>query len=122
MYQGEAVALSIEGVAQYVRGDVAHVPLGVRLSLRHIDEFNAELRAYGYFASSAAAEAALPYFEALRTEWAEHPQAQYLGLRAALDEAQIGRDGRTATLRARLTLHQVRYLLAFVSRALRPRD
>jgi hypothetical protein len=32
------------------------------------------------------------------------------------------RDGRTATLRARLTLHQVRYLLAFVSRALRPRD
>ena len=31
MYQGEAVALSIEGVAQYMRGDKTHAPLGVRL-------------------------------------------------------------------------------------------
>ncbi len=122
MYQGEAVALSIEGLAQYVKGDASRIPLGARLSLRHLDEFNAELRAYGYYKTSEAAQAAVPYFNELRTGWIDHPQAQYLGLRAALEAAHIDRDGRTVTLEVTLTLHQVRYLLAFVSRALKPRD
>lgn len=122
MYEGEAVALSIEGVAQYMRGDKAHAPAGLRLSLREIDEFNAELRGYAYYRSAAQAEAALPALDALRTAWLDHPRTQYLGLRAALDEARLARDGKTLTLETRVTLHQVRYLMGFVSRALKPRD
>lgn len=122
MYQGEAVALSIEGVAQYIRGSNTHAPPGLRLSLRHLDEHHAELRGYGYYKTAAQAEAALPVLEELRTRWIGHPQAQYLGLIAALEEAKLGRDGKTLTVEATITMHQVRYLLGFVSRALKPRD
>jgi len=122
MYQGEAVALSIEGVAQYVRGDKRHAPPGLRLSLRPVDELHAELRGYGYYKTAAQAEAALPAFEALRVGWIDHPQAQYLGLQAALEEAKLAREGRTLTLQVTITMHQVRYLMGFVSRALKPRD
>jgi hypothetical protein len=122
MYEGEAAALSIEGVAQYIRGDKKHAPPGLRLSLRPLDQHHAELRAYGYYKTAAAAEAALPVLEELRTHWIGHPQAQYLGLIAALEEAKLGRDGKTLTVEATITMHQVRYLLGFVSRALKPRD
>ena len=123
MYEGEAVALSVEGVAQYARGDKTHAPLGLRLSLREVDELNAELRGYGYYRSVAEAEAALPVFEELRAGWLDHPQVQYLGLRAALEEAKLARDGKTLTLVVgHVTMHQVRYLMGFVSRTLKPRD
>lgn len=122
MYEGEAAALSIEGVAQYIRGDKSHAPPGLRLSLHHLDELHAELRGYAYYKTTAQAEAALPVFDALRLSWIDHPQAQYLGLKAALEEAKLAREGKTLTLQATITMHQLRYLLGYVSRALKPRD
>jgi hypothetical protein len=123
MYEGEAAALSVEGVHQYVRGEARkHAPPGLRLSLHHVDEFNADLRAFGYYGSAAKAAAALPYFDALRTSWIDHPRAHYLGVQAALREARFEQEGKLLKLEVRLTLHQVRYLLAYVSKALKPRD
>jgi hypothetical protein len=123
MYEGEAAALSVEGVHQYVRGEAAkHAPPGLRLSLHDGDELHAELRAFGYYASAAKAAAALPYFDALRTSWIDHPRAQYLGVQAALREARFTQQGKLVTLEVRLTMHQVRYLLGYVSKALKPRD
>jgi hypothetical protein len=123
MYENEAVALSIEGVREYVSGELAiHAPLGLRLSLRHVDEFNAELRAFGYYASADAAAAAFERMEALRRALADHPRAAYLGLRSAIDEAEFERHDAVITIETRLTMHQTRYLLGFVSRALAPRE
>jgi hypothetical protein len=122
MYEGEAAALSVEGVRELVPGgDPGYAPSGLRISLRHIDEYYAALRAYGYYDSSARAEAALPRIETLRKQLATHPRVLYLGLRTAIDEAKIERVGDTITLDARVTLHQVRYLMTFVSMALKPR-
>jgi hypothetical protein len=53
---------------------------------------------------------------------AEHPRAAYLGLRSAIEEASFSLDGHTITIESRLTMHQTRYLLGFVSRALAPRE
>jgi hypothetical protein len=122
MYEGEAAALSIEGVAQYVRGSRQHAPPGLRISLHPLDEHHAILRGYAYYKTTAQAEAALPVFDQLRLEWIDHPQAQYLGVKAALEEAKLEREGKTLTLEAKITMHQVRYLLGYVSRALKPRD
>jgi hypothetical protein len=123
MYEGEAAALSVEGVHQYVRGEAAkHAPPGLRLSLHHVDEFTAELRAFGYYPSAAKAAAALPYFDALRTSWIDHPRAHFLGVQAALREAHFEQQGKLLTLHVKLTMHQVRYLLAYVSKALKLRD
>jgi hypothetical protein len=122
MYEGEAAALSIEGLRELVPGgDPGYAPSGLRISLRHIDEYYAALRAYGYYESSKRAEAALPQIEALRGQLSTHPRVSYLGLRTAIDEATIERTADTITIDARITLHQVRYLLTFVSMLLKPR-
>jgi len=105
-------------VQHYLDQPLSYAPLGLRLSLRHLDEFYAELRAYGYYPSAAAAQAAMPELEALRARFSTHPRAQYLGLLSALNDAMISQDERTVMLRVRLTLHQVRYLMAFVRKAI----
>jgi hypothetical protein len=123
MYENEAVALSIEGVGEYVSGEPAiYAPLGLRLSLRHIDEFNVELIAFGYYVSEGAAAAAFEHVETLRRAFADHPRAAYLGLRSAIEEATFDRRAELITIKTRLTMHQTRYLLGFVSRALAPRE
>jgi hypothetical protein len=122
MYEHEAVALSIEGVSEYVSGEPAmYAPLGLRLSLRHVDEYNVDLLAFGYYPSEAAAARAFEHVEALRRVLADHPRAADLGLRSAIDEATFDRRAELVTIKARLTMHQTRYLLGFVSRTLAPR-
>ncbi|MGD8863543.1 MAG: hypothetical protein PVI30_26250, partial [Myxococcales bacterium] len=121
MYEGEAVALSVEGVATYVPDDVDFAPRGLRLSLRHLDEYHATLIAYGYYRTAAQAEYARGKVDELRRGWIDHPRAKYLGLDSALEDAILERRDDTLTLRVKLTLHQTRYLLDFVSRVLDPR-
>jgi hypothetical protein len=122
MYAGEAAALSVEGVREFVTAeDASYAPSGLRISLRHVDEYYADLRAYGYYDSSQRAQAAMPRIEALRGELAKHPRVSYLGLRTAIDEAKIEQHDGTITVDARITLHQVRYLLTFIGMALKPK-
>jgi hypothetical protein len=121
MYEGEAAALSVEGVATYVPSSVDYAPKGLRLSLRHLDEFHAALTAYGYYGSAAEAEHALAQVDALRLSWLDHRQVRYLGLRSALEEAEVTRVGATLMITGKLTMHQTRYLLGYVSRVLNPR-
>jgi hypothetical protein len=122
MYEGEAAALSVEGVRGFIKGEASsYAPVGLRMSLRHVDEFNADLRIYGYYESPKLAASALPQIETVRTGLIDHPRINYLGMRSAVEEAQIVRAGDTITISTRMTLHQVRYLMAYVSGALKPR-
>jgi hypothetical protein len=122
LYEDEAVALSVEGVGQFVEGDVPNVPRGLRISLRHVDEYNAELRARAFYKTAAEAEAAFATTESLRRELADSPRAGYLGLRSAIEEAKFDLSGSTVSVQTQLTMHQTRYLLSFVSKALAPRE
>ncbi len=122
MYQGEAAALSVEGVRKLVVGDTSYVPLALRISLWHLDEFHVRLRAYGYYESGERAQTALARVDELRHALADNAQVQYFGLRSAIDEAKLERKNDTLQLETILTLHQTRYLMAFVSKALKPRD
>jgi len=119
MLPNEAAALWIEGVSKYVRGDVAGVPNSLRLSIYHVDQFNSELRVRGQYASQGDAGAALQAMDALRKSLSDEPQLIFLGLKSALDSAQLEQDGAALRLQVRLTLHQMRYLLRYVTRALR---
>jgi hypothetical protein len=121
MQPAEAVALWVEGVQKYVRGEVAGVPRSLRLSLYHVDQFNTELRVRGQYLSSAAAGEALAAMDALRRQLSDDPKVIFLGLKSAMDSAQIERSGAALTLHVRLTLHQTRHLMRYVTRALRPR-
>ena len=121
MYEGEAAALSVEGVRAFVPNDADYAPAGVRMSLRPIDEFTAKLRVYGYYESPARAQSALPRIESLRDRFTDHPRVKYLGLRSAIGEADIQRSDDTIAISTTLTMHQIRYLMAFVSAALKSR-
>ena len=118
MYEGEDAALSVEGARAFVVGDGSYVPHALRISLRHLDEFHAEVRVYGYYESTARATSSLDAIDKLRRALAEHPKVMYLGLRSALDEATLSRQPDTLILQSTVTLQQLRYLMAFVQRAL----
>lgn len=122
MQDDEAAALWVEGVRTYVPNAVSGVPTALRFSIRRIDQFHTELRAAGRYGSDAEATDALGFIDGLRKEWSTHPRVIFLGLKNALDTAVIEQDGRQLVLRVALTLHQTRYLLAFVSKTLSPRD
>jgi hypothetical protein len=122
MLDGEAVALSVEGARRYVQGDLTAVPGAVRLSVQPFDEFHARIAAIGKYESPERAATALRRIDELRRQWIDHPRASYLGIKAALETAELTRDGEHLTVSMKVTLHQTRYLLAYVTRALRPRD
>jgi hypothetical protein len=119
MLPNEAAALWIEGVPKYVHGDVAGVPRSLRLSIYHVDQFNSELRVRGQYASPTAAADALQAMDALRVSLGNEPKLIFLGLKSALDNAQLEQSGAALHLQVRLTLHQTRYLLRYLTRALR---
>ena len=122
MYEGEAVALSVEGARSFAPASArGYVPLGLRISLRHVDEYNAQLRLFGYYESADRAAAAADRIEALRPELVEHPRSQYLGLQSAIREAKLSLTGSTLTIDTTVTLHQTRYLMHTISRLLKPR-
>lgn len=122
MQEREAIALWVEGVRKYVRDDSEGVPLSLRMSIYHVDQFNTELRIRAQYASSAAASAAHSVMDGLRSELSDLPKVIELGVKSAIDRAQLEQAGRALELRVRLTLHQTRYLMRFVRRALRPRE
>jgi hypothetical protein len=119
MQPNEAVALWIEGVPKYVHGDVPGVPRSLRMSIYHVDQFNSELRVRGEYASADAAAAARTAMEAMREQLSNDPKVIFVGLKSAFDSARIEQDRSALQLQVRLTLHQTRYLLHYVTRALR---
>jgi len=121
MQEREAVALWVEGVAKYVRGPLDGVPDSLRLSLYHVDQFNTELRVRGQYASAATAAAAASFMDGLRVQLADDPKVVFLGLKSAVERAEVQQKGAALLLSVRLTLHQTRHLMRFVTRSLRPR-
>ena len=118
MQPNEAVALWIEDVASYVPARAEGVPRSLRLSIYHIDQFNSELRVRGQYASATAAAAAKVTMDELRARLSDDPKIVFLGLKSALDAAQIEQAQAALSLHVRLTLHQTRYLLRYVNRVL----
>ena len=121
MQEKEAVALWVEGVTKYTRGETEGVPASLRLSIYHVDQFNTELRVRGQYTSAAAATAAMSVMDGLRTRLADDPKVMFWGLKSAIERAEIQQKGAALLLSVRLTLHQTRYLMRFVTRALKPR-
>lgn len=120
MYADEAVALSIEDTRRFVVGSPKGIPESLRISISSVDEFHARLVARGRYASPAEAGAAIEYLDELRLQLIDHPQTAFFGMVTALERAKLSRDAHVAVLDMHLTLHQLRYLVQFVTRALNP--
>jgi hypothetical protein len=121
MEDREAVALWVEGAQKYLRSQSPAVPQSIRLSVFPVDQFSNELRVRAQYPSAERGGEALTAMEGLRRELSEHPRVIFLGLKSAVDAAQIEQLGAALQLRVKLTLHQTRYLMGYVTRALKPR-
>ncbi|HET8934694.1 MAG TPA: hypothetical protein VFN67_14695 [Polyangiales bacterium] len=121
MEEREAVALWVEGAHKYLRSESPAVPESVRLSLFPVDQFNTELSVRAQYRSPQAAAEARAALAALQHELSEHPRVMFLGLKSAVDKAEIEPLGAALRLHVKLTLHQTRYLMGYVTRALKPR-
>lgn len=119
MREDETVALSVEGMRNFVVAATHAVPLTIRLSLGHIDEFQTELRVDATYGRPSEAKQSLAQLAWLRRAWAAQPDARPLGLAGVLDGAEVLQRGSRVELRVKLTLHQVRYLVSAASRLLR---
>ncbi len=122
MQDDEAAALWVEGVRRYLPNAEVGVPAALRFSISRVDQYHTELRASGRYGSEAEAAAALAYIEGVRRDWSNNPRVIFLGLKNAFETAELEQSGAALVLRVQLTLHQTRYLLGYVSRALQPRD
>jgi len=121
MEEREAVALWVEGAQKYLRFESPGVPQSIRLSVFPVDQFSNELRIRAQYPSAERASEALVVLEGLRRELSEHPKVIFQGLKSAVDAAQFEQLGAALRLRVKLTLHQTRYLMGYVTRALKPR-
>jgi hypothetical protein len=121
MEEREAVALWVEGAQKYLRFESPSVPQSIRLSVFPVDQFSNELRIRAQYPSGERASEALAVLESLRSELSQHPKVIFQGLKSAVDAAQIEQLGAALRLRVKLTLHQTRYLMGYVTRALKPR-
>jgi hypothetical protein len=121
MEDREAVALWVEGAHKYLRSESAAVPESVRLSLFPVDQFNTELSVRAQYRSAQAATEAQAALAALQHELSDHPRVMFLGLKSAVDKAEVEQLGAALRLHVKLTLHQTRYLMGYVTRALKPR-
>ena len=122
MEDGEAVALWIEGAERYLRFESPAVPQSIRLSVFPVDQFRNELQVRAQYSSAERAGEARAVLEGLRGSLSEHPKVIFQGLKSAVDAAQIEQLGAALRLRVGLTLHQTRYLMGYVTRALKPRS
>jgi hypothetical protein len=121
MQPEEAVALWVEGLRRYVRNGTGGLPDSVRLSIFKVDQFHTDLAIAGNYPSKAEATEARGIMDGLRAELSNHPRVVFLGLKSALDSAEIEQQGKSLKLKVRLTLHQTRYLMGFVRMVLRPK-
>lgn len=115
IYKAEAVGLSVDDARKFVVGKPPGIPGRARLSVRSIDEYYAGIAVIGRYENSAKAAAAQAYIEGLRTRLLDHSQVKYLGLVSALTAGKLRHRGRYLILDLKVTLHQARYLLEFVS-------
>lgn len=120
LYRKEAVALSIEDSRKFVVGEPPGIPRRARLSVRSLDEMHAGLAVIGQYESKAKATEAKKYLLGVRDKLLDHSQVKFLGLVSALEAAEIQQDGRYLVLDMRLTMHQTRFLLDYLSDIMRP--
>lgn len=121
MEEREAVALWVEGAHKYLRSDSPAVPESLRISLFPLDQFNTELRVRAQYRSAEAAAQAQAALAGLQHELSDHPRVMFLGLKSAVDKAEVEPLGAALRIHVKLTLHQTRHLMGYVTRALKPR-
>jgi hypothetical protein len=111
MGEEDALTLEVEGIHAYVRGRVEHMPTKARVAIREGDPGRIDVEGLAFFPSNEAAEAAQPYWDALRQQIARHPAARLFGVSSIFELAALTVEGDRIRIQTRLTHGQARMVL-----------
>jgi hypothetical protein len=111
MGEEDALSLEVEGIHTYVRGRVEHMPTKARVAIRELSPSRIEVEGLAFFPSGEAAEAAKPYWDALRQQVANHPAARIFGISSIFDRATLTVERDRIRIRTELTHGQARMVL-----------
>ncbi len=114
----EVVAFSVENAKSFVRGDHAHVPERLEISIRFATEETVEVRSKGVFDNSEEAQRALEFWSDTQKRFASHPLVALIGMSEPVRETTLIVTGTELTANTRFTLDQARRLLGFAHDAL----
>lgn len=117
----EALVLFVEDVRRFAAVADPALPRSLRLAITPIDEFYASVDVRARYTSPADAETGRSAIDLARTSLVDHAKIAELGLRSLVEEIDLAWKDREVHASARITLHQLRTLLAFARHALRPR-
>jgi len=122
MGPNEVISLEIEGVQQFVIGNVKHIPLRLRVAVRETGSDEATVSVLATFASEEDALAASTYWKKVTTFYSQQLIMTIAGFGKTLRRMDLQPDGERIRLSFKLNADQIRFILSYAEGRIRGAD
>ncbi|MEM9731013.1 MAG: hypothetical protein AAF997_20745 [Myxococcota bacterium] len=117
----EAISLEIEGVHRFVRGNVRHVPVRLRVAVQETGPNEATVTALATYASSPDALQAAKYWKDVAEFYSQQLFVSLAGFGKTLRRLELKPDGERIEVRFKLNADQIRFILSYLEGRLQAR-
>jgi hypothetical protein len=117
---GALLALEVEGVGRFIRGNTRGVPARLAASVRSNDAGELHVLLDGEFGDAPSAARAKDYWARQRDRFAAHPLVAFAGMRPIFADARIELERETLRVNTRMNQQQARVMLGLIRGALTP--
>jgi len=115
----EALSLEIEGVHQFVRGNVRHIPIRLRVAVRETGPDQATVTVLTTFASDAEAQDAAGYWMKVANFYSQQLLMTLAGFGKTLRRMKFEPEHERIEVSFTLTADQIRFILSYLEGRLR---
>jgi hypothetical protein len=115
----EALSLEIEGVHRFVRGNVKHIPMRLRVAVRETGPDEATITTLATFASDAEAREATVYWTRVANFYSQQLVMTLAGFGKTLRRMNFDREQERIEVSFTLTDDQIRFILSYLEGRLR---
>lgn len=115
----EALSLEVEGVHRFVIGNVAHVPLRLRLAVRETGPDEASVSAVATYASASDARQASHYWGRVATFYSQQLIVALAGFGKTLRRMEFTPEEQRVEVSFKLNADQIRFILSYAEGRLR---
>jgi len=115
----EALSLEIEGVHRFVRGNVKHIPIRLRVAVREIGPDEATITTLATFASNAEAREASVYWTRVANFYSQQLVMTLAGFGKTLRRMRFDPEQERIEVSFTLTADQIRFILSYLEGRLR---
>ena len=115
----EALSLEIEGVHRFVRGNVKHIPIRLRVAVRETGPDEATITTLATFASNAEAREASVYWTRVANFYSQQLVMTLAGFGKTLRRMRFDPEQERIEVSFTLTADQIRFILSYLEGRLR---